>query len=365
MTDHRTSPPLLLTVLRDPERLGALGIGEWETLLRQARQCRVLSRIAVDVEARNLSAHLPERVADHLAAARHLARSYELSIRWEVNRIRRALRGLDVPIALLKGAAYTQRKLPPARGRLATDIDIMVPSKMLFEVQRALQTYGWEQVDLDDYDQQYYWRWMHELPPLRHRERRTVVDVHHTILPRTSRLKPDPAKLWHAARLLKEPDLYTLCPADMILHSAAHLFHDGDLNLGIRDVVDIGDLLTAFGKDPAFWPSLVPRARELDLARPLFYALRYAADLLETDIPESVRAEAEVGAPSGPVLAVMDRLVPRVLLPSLSDSPQESGHQAATLLFIRSHWLRMPPGLLTRHLVRKAFKRATGKSQDA
>ena len=72
----------------------------------------------------------------------------------------------------------------------------------------------------------------------------------HTILPPTSRLKPDPAKLWHSARLLKEPDLYTLCPADMILHSAAHLFHDGDLNLGIRDVVDIGDLLTAFGKDP-------------------------------------------------------------------------------------------------------------------
>jgi hypothetical protein len=121
---------------------------------------------------------------------------------------------------------------------------------------------------------------------------------------------------------LKEPDLYTLSPADMVLHSAAHLFHDGDLNLGIRDVVDIGDLLAAYGEDPAFWAGLVPRARELDLARPLFYALRYAADLLEADIPESVQAEAKAGAPMGPSLQIMDRLVPRVLLPSLSDRPR-------------------------------------------
>ena len=363
MRDHRTSRPLLLTVLRDSEKLESLTPGQWETLLRQARQCRVLSRIALDAEARGLSERLPERVMDHLAAARHLARSHERSIHWEVNRIRRALRGLDVPIVLLKGAAYTVRELPPARGRLATDIDIMVPRRTLMEVQDALQAHGWEQVKLDDYDQQYYWRWMHELPPLRHRERRTVVDVHHTILPRTSRLKPDPEALWRSARLLKEPDLYTLSPADMVLHSAAHLFHDGDLNLGIRDVVDIGDLLAAYGEDPAFWAGLVPRARELDLARPLFYALRYSADLLEADIPESVQAEAKAGAPMGPSLQIMDRLVPRVLLPSLSDSPQDSGGKAATLLFIRAHWLRMPPGLLALHLARKALKRTSGKSK--
>jgi hypothetical protein len=139
MKDHRTSRPLLLTVLRDSEKLESLTPGQWETLLRQARQCRVLSRIALDAEARGLSERLPERVMDHLAAARHLARSHERNIHWEVNRIRRALRGLDVPIVLLKGAAYTVRELPPARGRLATDIDIMVPRRTLMEVQNALQ----------------------------------------------------------------------------------------------------------------------------------------------------------------------------------------------------------------------------------
>jgi hypothetical protein len=363
MTELGSPRPLLLAALGDSKRLGALGPKQWDTLIRQARRCRVLSRIALDPEARRLEARLPERVADHLAAARHLAGSYQRNVHWEVNRVRRALRGLQVPIILLKGAAYAVRELPPARGRLATDIDIMVPREALAATQRALQSHGWEPFELDDYDQQYYLRWMHELPPLRHRERRTIVDVHHTILPPTSRLKPDPAKLWQSARLLKEPDLFTLSQPDMVLHSAAHLFHDGDLNLAIRDVVDIGDLLRTFGAEPGFWPGLVPRARELDLARPLFYALRYTTGLLDAAVPEAVMTAAQAGAPPRLALAIMDRLVPRVLLPGLSGSFIERGDKAATLLYIRSHWLRMPPGLLARHLGRKALKRSSETSE--
>ena len=72
----------------------------------------------------------------------------------------------------------------------------------------------------------------------------------------------------------------------MVLHSAAHLFQDGDLNLAIRDVADISDLLGYFGAEEEFWHGLAPRARELDLGRPLFYALRYTTRLLGTLVPE-------------------------------------------------------------------------------
>ena len=43
----------------------------------------------------------------------------------------------------------------------------------------------------DPYDDAYYRRWMHELPPLIHRERDRMIDVHHTILPLTARITPD------------------------------------------------------------------------------------------------------------------------------------------------------------------------------
>ena len=62
-------------------------------------------------------------------------------------------------------------------------------------VEAALLAAGWEWVKPDPYDDAYYRRWMHELPPLIHRERDRMIDVHHTILPLTARPTPDAAAL--------------------------------------------------------------------------------------------------------------------------------------------------------------------------
>src|SRR3546814_20445808 len=58
-------------------------------------------------------------------------------------------------------------------------------------VEAGLIAAGWEWVKPDHYDDQYYRRWMHELPPLIHKERDRMIDVHHTILPLTARQTPD------------------------------------------------------------------------------------------------------------------------------------------------------------------------------
>jgi hypothetical protein len=143
----------------------------------------------------------------------------------------------------------------------------------------------------------------------------------------------------------------------MVLHSAAHAFHDGEIRLAIRDLADIHDLLVHFGTDMAFWDNLTPRGRELDLSRPLYYALRYARLLLGTAVPDVVVADLAATGPSRPVIAAMDRLVPGVLVPGDPDHPPRSGSRATLLLYIRSHWLKMPPLLLTTHLIRKFFNR--------
>jgi hypothetical protein len=54
---------------------------------------------------------------------------------------------------------------------------------------------GWEWVKPDPYDDAYYREHMHELPPLIHKARDRMIDVHHTILPRTHRVTPDPLVL--------------------------------------------------------------------------------------------------------------------------------------------------------------------------
>ncbi|UUZ51358.1 nucleotidyltransferase family protein [Massilia sp. B-10] len=47
----------------------------------------------------------------------------------------------------------------------------------------------------DPYDQRYYRVWMHEIPPMQHVQRGSVIDVHHAILPLTAAARPDPALL--------------------------------------------------------------------------------------------------------------------------------------------------------------------------
>ena len=348
----------LLRVLIRPAVMIELAEPEWEALLPRARVCHLLARLAVEARAGGFVGKLPARVQNRLAAASTVAAHHGRTIHWEINRIQRALQHLDVPIMLLKGAAYLAAGLPAAKGRLVGDIDIMVPRDALEAVERALESAGWQPTTFAPYDQRYYRTWMHELPPLRHRDRDTLVDVHHAILPPTSRLKPDPGELWAAARPLDGSRLHVPAPTDMVLHAAAHLFHDGDLYRSLRNLVDIRDLLVCFAEQPDFWPSLVPRAGVLDLGRPLFYALRYCCCLLGTPTPEVVAGAAASFGPPKPILHAMDRLVPNALIPGGSDAAAHR-NGAGILLYVRSHWLRMPPWLLVPHLARQAIARAS------
>jgi hypothetical protein len=148
-----------------------------------------------------------------------------------------------------------------------------------------------------------------------------------------------------------------LAPSDLVLHSAAHLFQDGDLDGGLRDLVDLDLLLRHFGEEPSFWEELVPRALALTLGRPLYYALRFCEKLLGTPAPTPVRDATRAFAPFPPAGLVMDVLARRAMSPDGWEGPSLATGSARFLLYVRSHWLRMPPLLLARHLARKAWAR--------
>jgi hypothetical protein len=236
---------LLLQAIRDPTSAAGLGLADWNLLVRQGRRAGLLARLYILLDEQHVLDKVPARVLPHLVSARIMAAAQERAIRWEVNRITKALTGIDdLPVILLKGAAYLMAGLPPARGRIFGDVDIMVPKKKLDVVERALFRHGWLAQPLDSYDDRYYREWSHELPPLRHIRRRTVLDVHHNILPETARLHPDPVKLIAAAQPLNGDDsLRSLAPADMVLHSAAHLLNEGEFENGLRDLVDLDDFV--------------------------------------------------------------------------------------------------------------------------
>jgi len=352
------APSLLVRALRRPQSLHFASTADWERLIAQARSANLAGYLERLLREHGLAARVPAGARRHLDSARVVAERHAAAVRWEMRRIGAALAGLDVPVVALKGAAYTLAELPAARGRVFYDIDIMVPKARLGDVERRLRRHGWWHGHLDPYDQRYYREWMHELPPLEHLRRKATLDVHHRILPETARLQPDPERMLAAARPLPGwPGVYTLSPAHMVLHSATHLFHDGELEHGLRDLVDLDGLLRHFGaSEPGFWAELVREADALDLTRPLFYGLRYAHAVLGTPIPEAAARASRAGAPRylGPV---MDVLLSRALAPDHPSCRDALTGAARWLLYVRSHYLRMPARLLLPHLTRKALRR--------
>jgi hypothetical protein len=229
---------------------------------------------------------------------------------------------------------------------------------MLPEVESTLMLHGWATTHHDPYDQRYYRTWMHELPPFEHIQRQTVLDVHHGILPETARLKPDARQLLDAAvPVANHSDLFVLAPTDMVLHSMTHLFHNDELSHGLRDLSDLDMLLRHFGKMPAFWHQLVERAEQLDLRRPLHYGLRFSKLLLATPVPASTLDRTKEWAPIWPLTNLMDGLWSRALCPRHGSIADGATPTALFLLYVRAHWLRMPPLLLLYHLTVKALRR--------
>jgi Uncharacterised nucleotidyltransferase len=343
--------------LVEPAALTTLNLADWNTLIRYAKSSGLLARVHASLHAEGLMGRIPNEVVPHLIAATVVADHARRILNWEIDRIQRALEGIEGPVVLLKGAAYALLNLSISRGRVSSDVDILVPKDLLIPVETALLDHGWEHIKLDQYAQYFYRHWSHELPPLRHRYRDTIVDIHHTILPPTGRLHPDPVKLMAASAPLGETRFRVLAPVDMVLHSAAHAFQDGDLKAALRDLVDLDGLLRQFGTDPHFWKQLLPRAEELELSRPLYYALRYTKRVLNTPVPQEIVNASQKSQPPWPILTIMDRLVANVLRQRPRRGEGFAGGFSAGLLYCRSHWLRMPPWLLARHLLRKLIVR--------
>ncbi len=90
----------------------------------------------------------------------------------------------------------------------------------------------------------------------------------------------------------------------------------------------------------------------MDLRRPLYYALRYAHRWFETPLPDAVTAAMRTWEPPAPLGRLMDLLVDGAMMGMTGPAASAS----VFALYVRSHWLKMPPLLVTRHLLRKSLR---------
>jgi hypothetical protein len=358
----------VVTAVADPASLLGLPPAELDLLLRLIRRVRLLGRVAWDLRAQGLIERFPLAAQDQFESALVAAAARHRVGLWELDRIHWALDGLALtgPIVVLKGCAYALAGTPNARGRMFSDVDLLVAEADLPGVESRLKQRGWRAKELTPYDDHYYRAWAHELPPLTHGERQVELDLHHNLLMRTARLKPQADLLLQASRRVAGSSFRVLAPVDMVLNAIVHLFYGGEMDDALRELGDIDLLLRHFvATEPGFWEQFWPRTETLDLARPAFYGLRYAGRFLGTPVPTAVLRAAQAGAPSAVVVRVMDAIVERSLFPRPFEGRDPVGSLARGTAFLRSHWVKMPASMLVRHLSLKFGARFRPSDADA
>ena len=332
---------LLSAVLAQPTRAAALTPQGWAALLTIAQAERLLGSLA----HRLAGITVPVSAKRVLDGARLSAETGRTQALWEAEMARRALAPLNCPVILLKGTAFVAAGLSAGQGRQIGDLDILVPRVQIDAVEAALLSVGWEWVKPDPYDDAYYRTYMHELPPLIHRDRDTMIDVHHTILPLTARITPDAAGLIADAVPLGN-GLYMLSPEDMLIHAVAHLFADGDLSGGLRNLWDMDQLIRDHCGVEGYWGRLQTRSARHGMTKHMSRALRLCHHLFETPVAADLAGKARRGD-----IFYRGRLIAR----------NGWGQQTHTLLrfafYVRSHWIRMPPLMLARHLWAKGRRK--------
>ena len=358
----RPEPPdreLLTRVWQHPRRLPHYSVRQWELLLGQARQSRTLARLARLMADLDGGPALPPGAWRHLQCGLRWVERQAHEVLWEIDCIERALQRVDTPVVLLKGAAYVAAGLPSARGRLFNDIDILVDIRRLEEAESALMGGGWLSAERDAYNQRYYREWRHELPPLEHVTRHSFLDVHHTITAPTSRFAVAGTTLLPRIRAVGDTGrLFVLDPLDMVLHSAVHLFQEGEFQHGLRDLLDLDDLLIHFAAiEAGFWPALLDRAAELGLQIPLHHALHHVRRLFGTATPAALDTRVRALQPNPVSRALMAWSLAHALQPMHPSCDRPATGFCRGLLYLRAQWLRMPVHLLVPHLIRKAWRR--------
>ena len=247
---------------------------EWSVIVRKAERWRVVPSVYLQLRRGAQPGRVPGPVAEGL---KHLY--YRDTIRGVAKRelLRAALLRFaeaSVPVIVLKGAAlatlvYQSHALRPTRR-----IELLVHRRDLARVEAVLRS-------------------LREAPgaPVGGPQGYALLDVRHDIFGQGS-VEEMPAAVgipiedfWARARPVQIASVPTLVfgHEDLLLHLAMHLTADAFVGR-VRTLCDIGETCRRYG-DAIDWNQLIARACAYDLAKPLYYSLRLARELVGAGVP--------------------------------------------------------------------------------
>ncbi|MGR5145018.1 nucleotidyltransferase family protein [Photobacterium alginatilyticum] len=355
----------LVDILRSPTTLLSMNPRELSQIVAEARFYNMLAQLKWLCEQADVWFDLPVEFQRHVLSAEYTYTNQIRLLEQEHRHVSALFSQSGVRWVYLKGAAYQLSGFEYMRGRIMSDIDILVPQVQIETAEQALVAHGWMHKTMTDYDDKFYRNYSQEIPPLKHFDRQTELDVHFNILPSILRHGPDPVILHsHTQALSDDSGARVLSPEAMVLHSAIHLFYESEFHKGVRDLFDIFQLIRHFSQQPGFWDKLVRLQQSIGNGESMYYALRYCRQYYRLDVPAEVLAFYEQFKPGPLVFRLIDPAFKKVFS-SIFPIHHERGDQwYVFVLYLRGHLKRLPLSKLVPHLIRKGLYRLNPVKKD-
>lgn len=343
----------LACFLTSPEIATGLPLDRWAQLILILRECKLLASFYhVSIEKKCFE-HYSEYVQKHLYAASIHAARQNTQVLFEGDNLRTLLAKIDVNPIFLKGANYILRDSINSRGRIVSDIDILVKKEDIKKVESTLKSALWQSEKLSDYDDKYYRKWAHEIPPLIHLLRETVLDVHHNFYLPISGRAPNMILFASSAETVTGGCL-VLGEAETVLHSIIHLFMNEDFTNAFRDLYDLHLLIHEYESDE-FWQTLDTLAHTTKFEKELYYCLVLLVKIFDArKQPIFAKLDNRYKSLSSDIFihtVLFNGVTPRHSLLN-----NYKNRTARFFVFIRGHWIKMPVHILMVHLTIKSYK---------
>lgn len=323
----------------------------WTDLIFILRETKLLASFYYQLVDTGQFELVPDFAALHLKSAKKHALRQAQQIRFEGQELKHALDEESIPVFFLKGASYILRESKNGRGRIASDIDALTSKENLPLAEQVLRKNGWQIKELTEYDDKYYRQWAHEIPPMSHPFRGTVLDLHHNLyLPISGRA---PKMDMFIKGALAFDDLMVLGDEATVLHSVIHLYMNEDFSSAFRDLFDLFCLLEK--RSESFYENLYNLAEQSGFTFELFccfYALeRYFGLVVPLEIYDKCQKAHH---------SYTDRLWREVIffnavVPSHNSVVKAKHKLARDLVYLRGHFIKMPTHILFKHMLIKSY----------
>lgn len=344
----------IIEFILDPSKATKLSPVEQSDLIIILRHQKILARFAFFSKRAGVFEQFLEQSQRHLKNALKIAEKQKEQVQLEAGIISKLLKQDSDFVVFLKGAAYTLSNKPVGHGRVYSDIDILVNKAQLKPCEQTLALDGWLGQEINDYDDKYYRKWAHEIPPLEHAQRGTIIDVHHNIIPIVSKDAPTVEALKEHI-YANEEGIQMLSQPAQFVHSSVHLFRNEDYSNGFRDLTDLyllvmDDDLSQINE--SMLEQIHQVADELGFRYEVGLSFSLIKKILKADIPDKF---IEANLNKSAIRVAFDHYIFKdVLLPQhdlLAHSKTPFKH---FLAIVRGHFIKMPFALLMYHLIVKS-----------